>query len=428
MAGVSCRGAACALRPSRQPRRGRPIHEDRPGRDDGRRRPARDDALPAGGRRRRRPAGPAIMHVPRPRRQPRTSINALAEQTFATQGYAVLTSDARGHGAVGRARSTLDGPREIAGRARAASTGSPARPRSTTRTSAPGASRSAAARLGRARGGRPVRRGRGRTRRGSTCTRRSLRSGLTKSGAVFRFLELGPGRPYGARADTRSRATRSNSTNLGGARRRTPTRAPSNGALERIRRRRSSSRDGATSRSGSSRAIAAYQRPRRAEAPLHRRLRPRAVDVPGAGPDVVFAESTRLVRPVPEGRCRTESTSASRSSSRPTRIATAHNVSYAGLPPTTIVKTATRTVGRTIGSRGKARRDASRSRSGSSRSSARRSSPSRRRRDEGDAARRRPRGRRARRNGDDRQRGRHAAPTRSQGVDALVPAASTTPR
>ena len=43
----------------------------------------------------------------------RSQVNALAEQHLAPYGYAVLTVDARGHGASG-GRSTLDGPREIA--------------------------------------------------------------------------------------------------------------------------------------------------------------------------------------------------------------------------------------------------------------------------------------------------------------------------
>lgn len=43
----------------------------------------------------------------------RSQVNALAEQYLAPYGYAVLTVDARGHGASG-GRSTLDGPREVA--------------------------------------------------------------------------------------------------------------------------------------------------------------------------------------------------------------------------------------------------------------------------------------------------------------------------
>ena len=263
----------------------------------------------------------------------RASMNAIAEQTFATQGFAVLTSDHRGHGAVGRALRRRRAARDP-GRAR------PLRLARRATRHRQGARRRLGhlarrrRRLGRAEGRRPVRGRRGLRDVGRSVPRRSRPDGLTKSGAIFQFLssrrrqtarrselnslEEQHAQQHERRDDARSCGRRS---------------ARRQGRAARRSRRRcfvfQGRRDFAF---GLEQGLTAYRQlggPKRlyigdfGHAPS---------TFPGPDADAVFAESTAwFARFLKNHAERDRHAQAGRARAR-SRIATGHNVSYAGLP------------------------------------------------------------------------------------------------
>ena len=191
----------------------------------------------------------------------------------------MLTCDARGHGDSGglvRARR----PARDRRRRGARSPGSPRGRRSTTRTiGAWGISLGGGAVWNAVVGRRPVRGDRGRSRPGPTCTRRSRRRGSRSRGSIVGFAQ--PSRPSALprRCSRCTSRARDEHEPRHGDRARGAALAP----------RSSEHGDDADAavpgparlRFDIDQAIARLQAPEGPEAPLPRRLRPPAVDVPG---------------------------------------------------------------------------------------------------------------------------------------------------
>ena len=228
--------------------------------------------------------------------QTRAPINELAEQTVARTGYAVLTSDHRGYGASG-GLFNADGPDEIKDAVNLYK----------WLIGRPGIDDRHVGLWGISLGGGVVW---GVLKTGLPFAAAEVYEtwvdlyqalapgGLSKSGAVLQLLSSLPSSRVAPDLN-RLRSSMLNSTRSDDVEAWADQRSAKD-ALERIKTPVLVFQGRRDFAFGLEQGITAYRQLGGPKAPVHRRLRPRAVLVPGPDADAVFAESTRLVRAVPE--------------------------------------------------------------------------------------------------------------------------------
>jgi predicted acyl esterase len=280
--------------------------------------------------------------------QTRAPINELAEQTFARNGYAVLTSDHRGHGESG-GLFNADGPAEIKD-AVSLYKWLIGRPNiDSGHVGLWGISLGGGVVWGMLKAGLPF--AAAEVYETWVDLYEALApGGLTKSGAIFQFLSSVPSNRTAPEL-SRLRSSMLTSTRSDDVEAWADQRS-ANDALERIKTPVLIFQGRRDFAFGLEQGITAYRRLGGTKRLYIGDFGHAPSTFPGPDADVVRAESSdwfeRFLKNVPNGIDKAKPVELA-----PDPYRAGSNVSYAGIPPTTIVKTARRTSGKTIGPRGK---------------------------------------------------------------------------